>query len=167
MTMQGDNTQPRVRSEALRIYIAASSAEMDRVHRAASAARAVGIEVVSTWPVVVANTPGGANPRDASHEDRAQWSGTDLAEVESANALWFLVPNAQTRGAWVEVGYALHAGKTVVCSGDTKQSVFCALADEFDTDEQALAYLAAMQRAWSGQTGEVGGLLIDQTDVKP
>lgn len=131
----------------MKVYVAASAApdQSDRVRAAIDALRAADITVTCTWPEIVAATPGGANPRAATDVDRAAWSAQDLKEIDAADAVWFLVPTppATTRGAWFEVGYAHAKGKRVVFSGDTKQSVFCALGHEFVTDEAALLRLIA------------------------
>lgn len=132
----------------MRLYIAASSAETERVGMALGAAAAIGLEIVCTWPAVVAATPGGANPLNASRESRFGWSSQDLSEVAAADVLWFLVPTgATTRGAWVEAGFAYASGKLLVFSGEnTKQSVFCALGEEFTTDADALEWIGRVAR---------------------
>jgi nucleoside 2-deoxyribosyltransferase len=141
-----------------KVYIAAAAGETERVARAIAAARGAGLEVVCTWPEVIAKV-GDANPRGASVVDRFGWSSQDLAEVDQADVLWFLVPTppVTTRGAWVEVGLACALGKHLVFSGDTKQSVFCALGEEFEDDELALSHIvrlakgrAAMRRINTG-----------------
>lgn len=129
------------------LYIAGTYNEVDRAHRARRAARDAGFIVTSTWPESIAKV-GDANPADASVVDRCHWSTTCLAEVQAADALWFLVPTPPivTRGAWVEVGYANAFARHLVFSGlSTHQSVFCALGEEFVDDESALFHL----RAWS------------------
>lgn len=126
----------------MKIYIAASSSDLERVDRCAAGAHAAGLLVVSTWPVTVRKV-GNANPRDAVRGDRCKWALEDLAELQLADVVWFLVPpvSQPTRGAWIEMGYAIHAGKGLVASGDTKQSIFTALGAEFHTDDAALAFL--------------------------
>lgn len=130
------------------VYVAASAGgdSYQRVTAAIAALCDAGIHVTCTWPQVVANTPGGANPRDATHTARRGWSTQDLNEIDAAHALWFLVPTlpATTRGAWFEAGYAYSERKHIVFSGDTKQSVFCALGYEFETDAQAIAHLRSL-----------------------
>lgn len=128
--------------DPLRVYVAGASTEIARALYAIGTLRLAGVEVVCTWPEIVAATPGGANPTDASKEQRFGWSATDLAEVLSADVLLFLVPHpATTRGAWFEAGVAWSHGKHVVFAGTTKQSVFCALGLEFDRDDDALAHV--------------------------
>ncbi len=128
----------------LSVYLAASSGEMPRAQHWYEQLVAAGIRVTSTWLAVVAATPGGANPTDATREARRGWSQTDLAEVTAATMVWFLVPpiDKPTRGAWVEAGYAMGYGKRVVFSGMTRQSVFCALGEEYADDRDAFAAIA-------------------------
>jgi nucleoside 2-deoxyribosyltransferase len=136
----------------MKIYIAAcaNGAELERAKRMVAAARSAGLDVVCTWPEIV-TTVGDANPRNATCAQREGWAAQDLREVGEADVLWFLVPTppATTRGAWLEAGYAHALGKLLVFSGDTAQSVFAALGEEFDSDDSALEFLkvVAAERA--------------------
>jgi nucleoside 2-deoxyribosyltransferase len=132
----------------LRVYVAASAAPESklRVDWAVASLKRAGFVVTCTWPEVVASV-GESNPRDASHVDRRSWAIQDLDEVDDADVLWFLVPSpGATAGAWYEAGYAYDAGKHLVFSGDTKQSVFCSLGHEFGTDEEALGFIKSLER---------------------
>lgn len=112
----------------LKVYVAASSEEIATARAAMRDLEHAGVMVTSTWPDVIASQSE-ANPRNASREDRRQWSVTDLAQVEEADVLWFMAPSrASGRGAYVELGYAYARGKVVIASGDTTQSIFGALA---------------------------------------
>lgn len=127
------------------VYVAASSGEMERAKRCMQWLRDAGLNVVSTWPEVIASIGGDANPRDATHSDRLGYATTDLNQVASAGVLWMLAPTptgGSGRGAYVELGYA-HGlgGKLLVSSGDTKQSIFTALALEFEDDHAALLHI--------------------------
>lgn len=128
----------------MKIYLAASAAppELHRVNNAIAACRNAGFIVSSTWPSVV-NAVGDANPRDATCEQRSEWAAQDLREVAVCDVLWMLVPHGvPTRGAWLEAGFAHALGKPLVFSGpSTHQSVFCALGEEFDSDDSALVHL--------------------------
>lgn len=134
------------RIERPRVYLAGASApgQMDRVSAWSSRLTESGADVVSTWPAHVA-AAGSGNPRDAPTAQRRAWSGGDLRELGSAAVLWVLVPPAgvPTRGAWFEAGYAYAMAMAIVVSGDTKQSVFCALADEYQDDEDAFGMVLA------------------------
>jgi nucleoside 2-deoxyribosyltransferase len=131
----------------LKVYVAGSTMEMDRARFAMKSLKDIGIEVTSTWVDVVTGV-GDPNPRAASAIDRFKWSEADLVEVKNANLIWFLVPgpNAPTRGAWLEVGYAHALGKPGVASGDTKSSIFLALFDEFTTDSEARVFIAKIAK---------------------
>ena len=128
----------------LRVYVAGSSAETERAVRCMNWLRDHGIVVTSSWPEVIA-TVGIANPRNAPRDDRATWTQTDLAEVQTADVLWLLAPNTPTRGAWIEYGFALAVGRMVVASGDTKQTIFTAIGDEYGTDAEALEALLVVR----------------------
>lgn len=132
------------------LYLAASSADIARAVHWRDKLQNYAVEVISTWIENVRRV-GSGNPRDASHDDRRAWSLQCLAEVRAADVLWFLVPTVEiaTRGAWLELGYAIgrgvaRGGPRIICSGDTKQSIFCALGEEFELDQDAFA--AAIER---------------------
>lgn len=124
-----------------RVYIAAASSpdQIERARAMAARCRDLGIEVVSTWTDVIASV-GVANPREATTDQRRQWSAQDLWEVARAHALWLLFPPAgQTSfGAGVELGSAYARARLIVSSGDTRRSIFPALGMEYATDEDAL-----------------------------
>ncbi len=132
---------------ALRIYIAGSSAEMVRAASWHAKARADGFEVLSTWVEVIAKEGGIGNPRDASSFQRQSWAVTDFDQVAEADILWFLVPpkGAETRGAWAELGFAAANGIFIFCSGDTKQSIFCALGAEHESDQAAYTAICRVE----------------------
>ena len=133
----------------MKIYLAASSADIDRAKHWRDRLVDAGIEVTSTWITNVEKV-GAANPRDATREQRAEWMRGCFREVSSSDVLWFLVPplDKPTRGAWMEFDYALEHVQDVFASGDTLQSIACALADdEYATDEEAFAALVEMARS--------------------
>lgn len=127
-----------------RVYLAAASTpdQIERVQRWSSRLVVAGITVVSTWPATVI-ADGAGNPRDATIAKRRCCAVSDLREIERADALWLFCPPAgvTTRGAWVELGVAYTRAMLVVSSGDTQQSVFTALTEEFPTDEDAFGAL--------------------------
>ena len=133
-------------SARYRVYIGAASTALEtaRARRCAEQLRAAGVEVVSTWWDVIAATGGVGNPRDATVDQRRQWSAQDLSELSRADALWLLCPppGVTTRGAWVELGTAYARALLIVSSGDTRQSIFTAMGIEYETDEEALRGLA-------------------------
>lgn len=139
----------------MKVYIAGASSEIARAEKWMALARAAKIEVVSTWPGVIRKV-GAANPMTASRQDRARWAATDLAEVSNAEAFWFLLPEGKpTAGAYTELGYSVALAAMasqaramnveapifwIICSGK-ETSIFTALADHFETDEEALQAL--------------------------
>lgn len=133
------------------VYIAASSLEIERAERCRDLARAAGLQVVSTWTDSV-RAVGESNPRTATREQREAWAMACLREVHSADVLWLLAPaaTAPTRGAWAELGYASAFRRIrIVASGDTAQSIFCALADlETPNDADALAAIPLLYENW-------------------
>lgn len=149
----------------MKIYIAGSSApsERERVERWHKHLLRFGVEVVSTWLDSVAKHNGDGNPRELSVERRRDIVGKNLEEVAQADLLWFLVPpaDAPTRGAWVEWGVALAAyttkSKPLICSGDTKQSLFCSHGREFDDDVDAFLYILVATMA-TGQQVQTSGV---------
>jgi hypothetical protein len=130
------------------VYVAATSAgdETARVTAAVAALRAHGIDVTCTWANTIAKV-GDANPRDASDIDRRGWAIQCLNEIDASDAVWFLVPTppTTTRGGWGEALYAYSEKKHLVFSGDTKQSIFCALGHECVTDAQAVNHLRILR----------------------
>jgi hypothetical protein len=125
-----------------KVYVAGSSAELERCEAAIALLEASGVHVTSTWPIVVRDH-GGGNPRDASRDRRRLFSVADLGQVREADLVWVLVPplDCPTRGAWLEAGYAHGLGKLVVFSGDTLQSIFCATGNEFADDASAFEFV--------------------------
>jgi hypothetical protein len=142
------------------VYVAASAdpLTLSRVRAAIAVLNAHGFVVTCTWPDVVAAAPGGSNPRDATDVARRGWSTQDLLEVDAAHAVLFLVPEPPltTRGAWFEAGYAFSERKHLVFSGDTKQSVFCALGHEHASDEQAIRQLLTIREVHESRHIEAG-----------
>jgi nucleoside 2-deoxyribosyltransferase len=132
------------------VYVAGASSEIERAKTAIERLGLAGIEVTSTWPNVVASF-GDANPATATLSERNGWSAADLEQVGAADLLWFLVPGdgATTRGGWLEAGFAHAKGKTLVFSGETSQSIFCALGAEFGSDVDAFATICRIAREGS------------------
>jgi hypothetical protein len=127
------------------VYVCAASSEAARAARAMDAVRAAGFDVAHDWLAAIVAAGVAANPPDASRDQRARWGADCLYAVRAADAVWLLAPDAPTAGAWIEFGYALARGLPTVVSGpNCAASIFCALASEVATDDQALAML----RGW-------------------
>jgi len=116
-----------------RVYIAAASVptEIQRVEHWAANLKRIGVEVVSTWPQNVRDV-GVANPHDGARDQRREWALTCANQVALSNTLWLMCPpdGVTTRGAWFELGIAYACSTDIICSGDTKQTIFTSLADE-------------------------------------
>lgn len=145
-SMLGATIRERER-DPLRVYIAASSAELVRVHASIATLRKSGVDVVSTWTDVIAATPGGANPVDANKVARLGWSSQDLFEVVTADVMLMLMPRTgATFGGGFESGAAWSHGLHLIFAGATKRSVFCSTGEEFEHDTEALAHVIEMAR---------------------
>jgi hypothetical protein len=126
------------------VYIAASSADIDRAEHWRDRLIAAGVHVTSTWMANVSRV-GAGNPRDASDAQRAVWARQRLIEVVESDVLWLLVSpdGTETVGAWWEAGAASVSDVWIVASGDTKRSIFTALGDEYADDDTAFAAVLA------------------------
>lgn len=127
----------------MRIYVAASSAEVERVRWAMDAVRALGCEVYD-WRV------GHRPTEDLTREERRAAAYADLAEIRRPTVLWCLAPSGRS-DARVELGYALamtvmgERPHEVIVSGQLRsRGIFASLAREYDSDAEALAEIAAL-----------------------
>ena len=127
----------------MRIYLAASFAEKDRMREIARLLREKGHAVSSTWhdlelPAGMRQADIEADPVTATHHGRQ-----DLSEVRAAEALvLFTEAPTTTGGKHVEHGYALGLGKRLVIVG-SPENVFQVAADQlFCKDEHDFFLLA-------------------------
>lgn len=131
------------------VYLAGSSLDMDRARKWHGRLTEAGVWVCSTWIENISRV-GQPNPRDASAQDRRKWATGCLNEVSKAAVMWSLVPDGDrplhTKGKWAELGYAYGIAIPIVCSGDTKSSIFCALGYEYASDEDAFAHVVAIAK---------------------
>jgi hypothetical protein len=125
-----------VSKRKLTVYVAASSLQMDRAKAAMTQLIEAGHAIAHDWPGII-EARGEANPADASNDERWDWAIDDLAGVKSADCVWFLVPDTEGAGAFVELGYALAHDIPVICSGVWSRSIFTAMAVCYDRDDQA------------------------------
>ena len=132
----------------MRIYLAGASKEVDECAAAIAQLREMGHDVVLDWTKsVLENRAKGVADQHLSESDRVAFASADLNAAVSADILWLRTPRNASLGAWVELGAALHAArynrqKTVIVSGDHRQTIFTSLAHVFfDTHEAALDYL--------------------------
>ncbi len=145
------------------IYVAGSSRESDRVSGVFEMVRAAPqLRLAHDWLQIQA---GESTPDDQlTREKAAVYADGDLSHVGIADVFWLLAPKEATRGAWIEFGYALAlAAETtrpvlIVASGRCEQSIFCALAAEYEEDIDAFSAIVdwATERALHGTTETAG-----------
>jgi hypothetical protein len=136
--------------QKIAVYVAGASREPERTRAREIMERVRQSEVLCLAHDWVSQLAAEAIPdRELTRAEAARYSGTDLHHVMRAQVLWLLVPSAaSTIGAWVEFGTAcgiktMRTDRLIVASGDCKSSIFCAQAEEFETDEQAYARIVA------------------------
>ena len=133
-------------SNTLKVYVAGSSAEVERAERVIASLRAMGHVVTFDWTRSVREYRSqGYRDADLDDDRCAMIASEDLDAVRRADALLFLSPEEPTTGAWVELGCALNlANMAILVSGKTARNfLFTRLADYiFDDDEAAIAGLA-------------------------
>lgn len=125
----------------MKVYVAASSSEMERAKNAIAMLTAIGIECTSRWVATIERV-GDANPAEATREDRVQWAQDNLDDIERSDAVWMLAPSpgVMSHGAFFELGFAIALRNNraflegvltprIVASGGDHRWVFLALAD--------------------------------------
>ena len=124
--------------QSRKVYVAASSRELERAEAAIQALKDLGHTVTHEWPPLV-RAVGEANPQGATDDMRYHWAFEDLAGVAAADVFWLLMPYSEGFGAGVELGYAIASFTPVVVSGPHKRSIFAACAETvYNTDLDAL-----------------------------
>jgi hypothetical protein len=96
----------------LRVYVAASSREMERVDRALEKLGGLTeVEVTYRWiDDMRADMAKGISDKDLTRKEAMEAGHKCLLGVAEAEVFWLLYPNEPTRGAWVELGYARALG---------------------------------------------------------
>lgn len=127
----------------MRLYLCGASAEADTVSSYMARMRAAGHTVTHDWTASVRSARArGVRDDELSIADMCALARGDLLGVLAADVVWLLVPEAQSVGAWVELGYALHCNVQTIVSGNWRRSIFAALATyDFDSHEAAAARL--------------------------
>lgn len=131
------------------IYVAASSAEIERAEFWSNKLRGEGIAVTSVWPETIRRvqrerqmkTPGEAsNPPQATVADRRTWSMENVTQIKAAELFWLLIPGPEnpSQGAYWEHAFAWSERKLTIASGGDQRFVFVSLSQVLvDTDEGA------------------------------
>jgi len=99
----------------LRVYVSASSREVSRAKRLIAHLPLAGIHVTHDWTDSVEASPGG--DASLSDEQRRTVADADLAGVDAADVVIWLVASIPSWGAPFEAGYAVGKGKPVVAVG--------------------------------------------------
>lgn len=131
------------------IYVAASSAEIERAEKWSHALRGEGITVTSVWPETIRRvqrerqmktTNEASNPPQATVADRRKWSLENVTQIKASELFWLLVPGPEnpSQGAYWEHAFAWSERKITVASGGDQRFVFTSLSQILcDEDEQA------------------------------
>lgn len=135
----------------MKIYIAASSREVDRVRRAQELAVRWGWKLTLDWLTPMeANRARGVSDTDLTASHQAIIALEDLAAIESSDLVWLLSPREPTIGAWWEASHASAKGIPVVVSGCTAKtlpSIFVAVLPTVPRDEDVRALAEHLGRA--------------------
>lgn len=131
------------------IYVAASSAEIERAERWSDRLRSEGIPVTSVWPETIrrvqrerqmASTHEASNPRAATVADKREWSSENIRQILAAETFWLLVPTPPllSEGAYYEFAVAGRERKLTIASGggDNQRMVFTAMAHILCEDDE-------------------------------
>jgi hypothetical protein len=128
----------------MRVYLAGASSEIDLCESFIRKLQTAGLEITFDWTAVIRATAGGANPRDATENERHAWTVQDISGVRRSHVFWLLVPEKHSIGCWAELGVAYEARRRIVISGDWRKSIFTSLAYvALDTHDEAFEYLVA------------------------
>lgn len=123
----------------MRIYVAGAFGELLIIKHYIKSLKSFGHTITHDWTTNVEKNGGIANLRDASLQSLVTYANEDFDGIKKADVVWFLVPEVQTFGAWVEMGYAYGIQTPVFVSGDWKKSIFTSIAiRRFDSHELAL-----------------------------
>src|SRR3972149_2316533 len=97
-------------TESIEIYLAGRPAEIDRCERAHAYAASIGLPSTHNWTGSIRDAiAAGVREHELPYEERSRLSRLDLNAVFRARALVLLAPKqgSQSRGCWVELGFAI------------------------------------------------------------
>ena len=132
----------------MKIYIAGSSKEYILVASYIQKVEAMGHRVTQDWTEAI-RAHGAANDASVPRQSQKYHAELDLVGIEDAHLIWFICPELDSKGMWVELGYALAIKRmlsrfkmvTLIASGNTKQCIFLAgidLLHHYETHDLAL-----------------------------
>lgn len=127
----------------LRIYVAGSSRELERVRAAQRMAERLGCVITHDWTRdVEVNREAGIADADLPKQERMRHAWIDMMAIDSADIVWVLAPETQSTGCWVELGVALvwpEERLALIVSGPgSRRSIFASFAEEYASDLVAL-----------------------------
>lgn len=130
--------------DSIRVYIAASSEEVERAEYWTSQLAKRGIVTTSSW-LEDAKSPLGCNRVSSTQEERLAAADDCQAGVENADLVWILMPSSHSMGAFWEFGFATACELATCVSGANQyKSVFSAKAKyTFETDEAAFDFITS------------------------
>lgn len=132
------------------VYVAGSSDPQERGRVMTAMSMVKGhphMRLALDWVQAIENA-GGVRNEGLTYAQREDAAQTAITSVLASDAVWLLVPNSLSRGAWYEGGIAsgwnASGGRkiSVYASGPTQRSIFCALLSEFETDADAFVALS-------------------------
>jgi hypothetical protein len=131
---------------AMKIYVAGASSEIETARGWMKRLREAGFEVTVDWPTMIDQGGGVANDLPGEAARKAAW--TDLRGVSDAEIFWMLVPEVETKGAWIELGYALSESVVVFMSGRigfVKKCIFATLTEAVEAMSSEQAHKTAFR----------------------
>ena len=147
--------------EVPEVYVAGSSQERVRCRAVMDALKAEpSCALTYDWLADIEANGGVANAGLSAFQQRRARIAC-LNAVKTCDLFVFLVPHAQTRGAWVELGYALHMCKPIWIGGlsdDAKQTIFLGPRDDAEIrafGEHARFLVRTPQAALDENIGQV------------
>jgi nucleoside 2-deoxyribosyltransferase len=122
----------------MKVFVSGASAERTMIKSFMDSLRAVGVEITVDW-IKAIEDEGTANT-GLTAAKMLHYAQMDLRGVDDADVVWTLIPNNNSKGCWVELGYAFGKGKLIVTSGNEEASIFTAMSHaHFKTHGEALA----------------------------
>lgn len=125
------------------VYVVASSMEPDRARWAMDLIRNTdGLELAMDWLACI-EEEGTSN--GMGHEKDLHYSNLDCEALSASDYVWVLVPTTLTKGAYIEMGYAINDARRRECvlivSGPERDSIFYAQATvSYRSDNEAALY---------------------------
>ena len=126
----------------LRVYVAGSSKERERVRAAMDAVRAMGAEVTYDWTQAIEETAArGLTDADLSDVEQLCHAHRDEDAIVRADYVWLLIPAEKSEGAHYELAWAIAHRKRVVASGPRRPLFTSRAFVRTDSDDHARAFL--------------------------